>query len=146
MNTEENEIKKRGRTLSINTDKDLVRIREFGRQLARKIGFSENERTLIATAISEIVRNVLTYAGSGEVEIKATRAPDGIMITIRDRGTGIKDLEKALCEGYSTGEGLGIGLPGAKRIMDTFEIITGPKGTVVKMSKLFRDKNLSSEG
>lgn len=127
-----------GRTFPINSDKDLVIIREFGRKLATQIGFENNDQTLIATALSEICRNVLEYAGSGKVRIEPARGKktDGIKIVVSDSGPGIEDVNKALREGYSTGRGMGIGLPGSKRIMDYFTIDSRiGKGTTITMSK-----------
>lgn len=126
------------KTFSISSVKDLIEIRDFGRCLAGQIGFVGKDQTLIATAISEICRNVIEYAGSGKVEIKGDRSKNsgGIVIIISDDGPGIENIEMALQEGYSTGKGLGVGLPGAKRIMDEFNISSEVgKGTTVKMSK-----------
>lgn len=127
-----------GRSFSINSDKDLVTIREYGRKLAKQVGFENNDQTLIATALSEICRNVLEYAGSGRVVIKPdrNRRADGLTITVSDNGPGIEDVNKALQEGYSTGRGMGVGLPGTMRIMDDFSIrSTVGKGTTVTMRK-----------
>lgn len=126
------------KTFSINSSKDLIEIRDFGRSLAGRIGFEGKDQTLIATALSEICRNVIEYAGSGEVQIKREHGknPGGIVIKISDDGPGIENIEMALNEGYSTGKGLGVGLPGAQRIMDEFEIYSEVgKGTTVIMSK-----------
>lgn len=122
----------------ISSDLDLVTIREFGRKMAAQIGFEGNDQTLIATALSEICRNVLEYAGNGEVKIEQSERNKaaGILINVTDSGPGIEDIKKALQEGYSTGRGMGIGLPGTKRIMDTFEIKSNPgKGTTIIMAK-----------
>lgn len=127
-----------GKSFSIKSDRDLVEIRDFGRRLAAQVGFNGKDQTLIATALSEICRNALEYAGSGEVTIEIDQAtnPGGISITVSDNGPGIDNVEQALREGFSTGRGLGVGLPGAKRIMDRFEIESGiGKGTIVKMGK-----------
>lgn len=134
LNTGESSAK----TFSINSSEDLIEIRDFGRNMAEHIGFEGKDRTLIATAISEICRNVIEYAGSGEVQIKREcgKNPGGIVIKISDNGPGIENINLALQEGYSTGKGLGVGLPGAKRIMDEFEIHSEVgKGTTVVMSK-----------
>lgn len=138
LNTGSNKNEITGKTFSIKSDKDLIKIRDYGRSIAGQIGFSGNDQTLISTALSEICRNVLEYAGSGEVVIEADRAvkPAAIEIVVSDTGPGIENIELALKEGYSTGRGLGIGLPGSKRIMDNFEIESEMgKGTTVKMSK-----------
>lgn len=121
-----------------NSVKDLIEIRDFGRHFAGQVGFEGKDQTLIATALSEICRNVIEYAGSGEVKINGDRSnnPGGIEIVISDDGPGIENIKLALQEGYSTGKGLGVGLPGAKRIMDEFEIESEMgRGTTVKMSK-----------
>lgn len=141
MDAEKNKIKKDERLLYLKSDNDIVKIREYGRNLAAHLGFSENDQAFIATAISEICRNVVEYADCGEVKITIGE-PNEIVILVKDQGPGIKDLKKAMEEGYSTGEGLGIGLPGAKRIMDSFDIQTGPAGTIVKMSKCISNKNI----
>lgn len=141
LNSKNNEIS--GKTFSIKSDKDLIEIRDFGRSISGQIGFSGNEQTLISTALSEICRNVLEYAGTGEVLIEPDRSinPTAINIVVSDRGPGIENIEMALKEGYSTGRGLGIGLPGSKRIMDKFDIQSEMgKGTTIKMSKLLDKK------
>lgn len=143
LNSKSNKNEVSGKTFSIKSDKDLIEIRDFGRSLAGQIGFSGNDQTLISTALSEICRNVLEYAGSGEVTIEADRElkPSAIKIVVSDTGPGIENIELALKEGYSTGRGLGIGLPGSKRIMDEFNIESEiGKGTTVNMSKRLDNK------
>lgn len=137
MNNEQRRIQYQPKTLSLNTDKDLVKIREYGRSLAASMGFSENNQTAVSTALSEICRNVLEYADSGEVTIEPGESERRcILITVKDEGPGIEDVNRALQEGYSSGMGLGIGLPGAKRIMDRFEIKTSAgEGTTIRMCK-----------
>lgn len=124
--------------VEIAADKDIVEARGEGRALAARLGFSRTDATLIATAISEIGRNILVHAGRGEVSIGET-ADDrllGIEVVARDQGPGIPDVESALSEGYATGNGLGLGLPGAKRLMDEFSIDTHlGRGTTVTMRK-----------
>lgn len=124
--------------LEIAADTDIVEARGEGRALAARLGFSRTDATLIATAISEIGRNILHHAGRGEVSI-AEAADDhllGIEVVARDRGPGIADVEQALSEGYASGNGLGLGLPGAKRLMDEFSIETEiGRGTTVTMRK-----------
>jgi serine/threonine-protein kinase RsbT len=123
----------------INSDNDIVKARECARDIAEKIGFSTFERTLIATAVSEICRNIIEYATNGEISIEPVfnnNPKKGITITVNDNGPGIADIEKAMMDGYSTRRGMGVGLPGTKRIMDNFEIESEPgKGTRVIMSK-----------
>jgi anti-sigma regulatory factor (Ser/Thr protein kinase) len=124
--------------LEIAADTDIVEARGEGRALAARLGFSRTDATLIATAISEIGRNILHHAGRGEVSI-AEAADDGLLgieVVARDRGPGIGDVEQALSEGYASGNGLGLGLPGAKRLMDEFSIETEiGRGTTVTMRK-----------
>jgi serine/threonine-protein kinase RsbT len=124
--------------VEIAADTDIVEARGQGRALAARLGFSRTDATLIATAISEIARNILVHAGRGEVSIAATTDDHmlGIEVVARDRGPGIADVERALSEGYATGNGLGLGLPGAKRLMDEFSIDTQlGRGTTVTMRK-----------
>jgi len=122
----------------INADGDLVRAREQGRVLAGQLGFQHSDLTLVATAISELARNILRYARRGGIVLR--RAEDGgvpgIVIIARDEGPGIPDLNRAMEPGYSTAGGLGLGLPGVRRIMDEFEIVSEVgHGTVVTVTK-----------
>nr|WP_246345350.1 ATP-binding protein [Conexibacter arvalis] len=94
--------------------------------------------TLVATAISEIARNITAYAGSGEIVVRPVElnGAHGLEVVARDAGPGIADVERALQDGYTTGGGLGLGLPGARRLMDEFEIVSQPGvGTTVTMTK-----------
>lgn len=122
----------------IETDADIVRARQLGREMAAKAGCGSTDLTMVATAISEIARNILTHAGGGDVELRLVDE-DGrrsLLITARDEGPGIADVTRALEDGYTTGGGLGLGLPGARRLMDEFRIITEPRrGTTVIMRK-----------
>ena len=122
----------------INSDLDLVRAREKGRVLAGQLGFVQSDLTLVATAISELARNIVRYARRGEIVLR--QAEDGgipgIVIIARDEGPGIPDVNRAMEQGYSTSGGLGLGLPGVRRIMDKFEIVSEVgKGTVVTAVK-----------
>jgi serine/threonine-protein kinase RsbT len=125
----------------IEADTDIVTARQVGREKAEELGFSATDATLIATAISEVARNITSYAGSGELEIisrhNATGA--GIEVIARDRGPGIPDVEQAMLDGFSTAGGMGLGLPGARRLMDEFRV-DAPVGvgTVVTMRKWVR--------
>ena len=122
----------------IASDKDVVQARQSGREFAARAGFSSGDQTVIAAAISEIARNVLMYARQGEVHISVVLNGDhsGVMIVARDQGPGIPDIERALRDGYSTSGGLGLGLPGAKRLMDDFQIVSAShQGTTVTMRK-----------
>ncbi len=127
-----------GIRVTIRSDMDIVTAREQGRALAEKIGFSQVERTVIATAISEIARNIVEHAQEGEVLLDHCQhgAKRGIQITARDKGPGIPDVARAMQDEYSTGKGLGLGLPGSKRLMDEFEIQSEKgQGTTVTMRK-----------
>ena len=124
--------------VAIATDADIVVARAEGRSLATRLGFSRTDATLIATAISEVGRNILIHAGSGEIAFEAETAPEraGLQVVARDRGPGIPDVRRAMSDGYATGNGLGLGLPGARRLMDDFAIETEVgRGTTVTMRK-----------
>ena len=122
----------------IADDGDLVAARAEGRALAGQLGFSRTDATLIATAISEVGRNILVHAGNGEIELRPAREGNrtGLVVVARDEGPGIRDVGAALRDGYGTKNGLGLGLPGSRRIMDDFRIDTEVgKGTTVAMCK-----------
>jgi serine/threonine-protein kinase RsbT len=124
--------------VGISSDADLVAARAEARTLANKLGFSRTDATLIATAISEIARNIVVHADGGEIVLAAAHDETryGVEVVARDSGPGIADVESALEEGVGTGDGLGLGLPGARRIMDEFEIDSNSGGgTVVTMRK-----------
>jgi serine/threonine-protein kinase RsbT len=122
----------------ITTDDDIVTARQEGRRLSATLGFSSTDLTLIATAISEVARNIRLYAERGDVQLKLVRDRDreGIVVVARDKGPGIRDVELAMQDGYSSGGSSGLGLPGARRLMDDFEIRSRPgKGVTVTMKK-----------
>lgn len=124
--------------IPITTDSDIVVARQKGRELAERIGFSRTDLTFIATAISEVARNITSYAGQGEILFRIVNGGGrvGIHMEARDEGPGIGDLPRALEDGYSTAEGMGLGLPGARRLMDEFEVRSGRGiGTTVIMCK-----------
>jgi serine/threonine-protein kinase RsbT len=125
----------------IEREEDVVIARQKGRELAAETGFSNTDRTIIALAISEIARNIVSYAHRGEVKISQVNdgVRSGILIIAEDEGPGIPDIELAMRDGYSTAKSLGVGLPGTKRIMDEFELtsIVG-KGTTVRMKRWLR--------
>jgi serine/threonine-protein kinase RsbT len=116
-----------------------VAARQSGRAQATKLGFSLSESTLIATAISELARNIVVYAGQGEMVLRAVDSAEGrrgIIVIARDEGPGIADIQLALQDGFSTSRGLGLGLPGVRRMMDEFEIESqNGSGTVVTVKK-----------
>lgn len=122
----------------ITSDLDVVNARQKGRELAAGAGFSSGDQTVIAAAISEIARNIIMYAKRGEVALSVVTNGDrqGVVVVARDQGPGIRDVERALQDGYSTSGGLGLGLPGARRLMDDFDVESAVgKGTVVTMRK-----------
>lgn len=122
----------------ISSDVDLVRAREQGRTLAGELGFQQGDLTLVATAISELARNIVRYARRGEIVLHPIEdgGVPGIVIIARDEGPGIIDVNRAMEQGYSTSGGLGMGLPGVRRIMDKFEIVSEiGRGTVVTVTK-----------
>jgi serine/threonine-protein kinase RsbT len=125
----------------IESDRDIVSARQKGRELAAALGFSSTEQTLIATAISEVARNIVSYAKRGEVILSRLdqEGRNGILVVAQDQGPGIADLELAMRDGYSTGKSLGMGLPGARRLMDEFQIVSAPEqGTAISMKKWLR--------
>jgi serine/threonine-protein kinase RsbT len=124
--------------VSISSDKDIVSARQKGRSLALAVGFSAGGATLIATAISELARNIVSYAKSGEIVIRPLNGSPrrGIQVTAHDQGPGILDVQLALRDGFSTSGSLGLGLPGVKRLMDEFHIETQEnRGTTVTVKK-----------
>jgi serine/threonine-protein kinase RsbT len=125
--------------IAIESDADVVTARQRARALAVGVDMPTTDQTLLATAISEIARNITTYAVRGEVVIDLVRDENGrrgVRVIARDDGPGIDDLERALTDGYTTGGGLGLGLPGARRLVDEFDIQTAPgEGTTVTLIK-----------
>jgi len=124
--------------IAISSSGDIVIARQRGRALAAGLGFAGSDLTLIATAISELARNIIEYATSGQIVLspEATNGRPGIVIVARDEGPGIPDVSRALSAGYSTGPGLGLGLPGVRRLMDDFEITSNAgRGTTVSVRK-----------
>jgi serine/threonine-protein kinase RsbT len=124
--------------VTIVAEPDVVVARAEGRAVAARLGFSRTDATLIATAISEVGRNILVHAGGGQITIGEETAPErtGIVVVARDDGPGIPDVPRAMSDGYGTRNGLGLGLPGARRLMDDFDIETEVgRGTTVTMRK-----------
>jgi serine/threonine-protein kinase RsbT len=125
----------------ISSDSDIVMARQQGRAMAAQLGLSSTNQALVATAISELARNILEYAGHGEIilELVQQGGRRGIVVIARDQGPGIPDIEKAMQDGYSTTNSLGLGLPGARRLMDDFEIVSQVgQGTTVTVKKWAR--------
>jgi len=122
----------------IERDVDVVTARQEGRALAMLVGFSSGDATIVATAISELARNIVLYARTGEIVMTLAEQGDrrGLEITARDKGSGIRDVEQVLRRGYSTSGGLGLGLPGVRQMMDEFDLVSeSGKGTVVTVKK-----------
>ena len=122
----------------INSDQDIVAARQKGRLLAVALGFSSGDATLIATAISELARNIVTYAKCGEIRLTSINgsARQGVRVVAQDRGPGISDIQQALRDGFSTSGSLGLGLPGVRRLVDDFEIVSEKnQGTTVTVHK-----------
>jgi serine/threonine-protein kinase RsbT len=124
--------------VAINSDQDIVLARQKGRAKAIELGFSSGDATLIATAISELARNIVAYAGKGRITLKVVNGLNrqGISVVASDEGPGIPDVRQALRDGFSTSGSLGLGLPGVRRLMDEFEITSQPgRGTTVVVKK-----------
>jgi serine/threonine-protein kinase RsbT len=125
--------------IAIESDNDVVTARQRARELAAMLELTSTDQTLLATAISEVARNITTYATRGEVVLSIVRdngGREGIRVVARDRGPGIADVDLAMQDGYTSGGGLGLGLPGARRLVDEFDIETGPsEGTTVTLVK-----------
>lgn len=125
-------------TILIQNEQDIVFARQIGRNLAKQLGFCNIAQSRIATAISELARNIYLYAGVGTIMLEAVEedGKKGIRITAEDHGPGIEDIRKAMEDGYSTSGGLGAGLPGVKRMVDHFTLESakgiGTKVSVVK--------------
>lgn len=122
----------------IRSDLDVVFARQEARRMVSGLRFSSSELTLIATAISEVARNIVSYAGTGEIVLRIVQRGQrrGLVVVARDRGPGIADIARAMEDGYSTSRGLGLGLPGSKRLMDEFDLVSEVgKGTEVTMTK-----------
>jgi serine/threonine-protein kinase RsbT len=125
--------------IAIESDADVVVARQRARALAAGLELTSTDQTLLATAISELARNITTYAVRGEVLVGVVHGDNGrrgVRVVARDDGPGIENLEAALTDGYTTGNGLGLGLPGARRLVDEFDIQTAPgQGTTVTLVK-----------
>jgi len=127
--------------LQIDSDFDIIVARQKGREMAKLLSFGPTDSTLIATAICELARNIVTYARSGEIVLRPIEHDDsgGILVMAFDHGPGIPDVDRAVHDGYSTSGSLGLGLPGVKRLMDEFEITSDVgQGTTVMARKWLR--------
>jgi serine/threonine-protein kinase RsbT len=127
--------------IPIRADGDILAARQAGRSIASSLAFSPSDLTVIAAAISEVARNILVYAMQGEVQLAVTEqnGRQGVTVIARDDGPGIADVTLALQDGFSTSGSLGLGLPGARRLMDDFAIQSEMgRGTVITMRKWAR--------
>lgn len=128
-------------TLPITAERDVVLARQRVREYAAKLGLGTLDQTKLMTATSELARNIVLYAGVGEVIIGQVKqgARIGVKVIFKDTGPGIPDIKKAMQDGYSTGKSLGIGLPGAKRLVNHFEIVSnaehGTKITIIRWGR-----------
>jgi serine/threonine-protein kinase RsbT len=128
----------KGATMSVKAAEDVVRVRQAVRVRAVEAGFSLVDQTKLVTAASEIARNTVEYGGGGELLIQTLRdgIRRGLRLTFTDQGPGISDIPRAMSDGYTTGGGLGLGLSGAKRLSNEFEIQSSPgKGTRVMLGR-----------
>jgi serine/threonine-protein kinase RsbT len=119
-------------------EQDIVLARQAVRRAAQEVGFSIVDQTKIITAASELARNAVVYGGGGtmEWELLTENGRRGLRLTVKDQGPGIKDLSLAMKDGWTTGTGLGMGLPGAKRLVNEFNIVTKPgAGTTVTVAR-----------
>ncbi|CAH0310996.1 Serine/threonine-protein kinase RsbT [Peribacillus sp. Bi96] len=120
---------------------DIVAARQLGRNVAKELGFGTVDQARITTAISELARNIYLYAGQGSVSIEKLNinGKSGLKIIAQDQGPGIEDIRRVMEDGYTTSGGLGAGLPGAKRLMDDFDIESIPgEGTTIVATKWLR--------
>lgn len=127
--------------VNIYKEWDIVEARQLGREMAKEIGFSTVDQARIATAISELARNIYLYANQGKIsyEIIDHNSKAGLCLIAEDEGPGISDISQVMQDGFTTSGGLGAGLPGVKRLMDQFEIYSEiGKGTTIKTVKWLR--------
>ena len=127
--------------IEIRTSEDIVRVRQATRAAAVALGFSLIDQTKLVTAASELARNTVEHGGGGEVlvEMLEVGTRKGVRLTFTDQGPGIADVSLALKDGYTSGSGLGLGLSGARRLVDEFELSSEPgSGTVVRVVKWTR--------
>src|SRR5689334_8773527 len=125
-------------TVAVRAEQDVVSARQRARHIARLLGFETQDQARIATAVSEIVRNAFRYAGGGEVEfaIEGERPPQLLSVQVRDQGSGIPHLQEVLDGRYRSATGMGLGIVGARRLMDHFAIRPSARGTTVTLQKL----------
>jgi serine/threonine-protein kinase RsbT len=128
----------REESYDIHSDEDVVRIRQLTRRWAVDLGFTLVDQTKIVTAASELARNTLIYGGGGVTRLEALQEGErrGLRLTFEDKGPGIADVAQALRDGFTTGSGLGLGLGGARRLCNEFDITSVPgQGTRVRITR-----------
>lgn len=127
-------------TMDVATDADVVRVRQAVRARALTAGLSLIDQTKLVTATSELARNTVTHGRGGTAHIEHVHQPHrtGVRVTFRDTGPGIEDVERALTDGWSTGSGMGLGLSGARRLVDDFDLTSSGTGTTVSIVKWAR--------
>jgi serine/threonine-protein kinase RsbT len=131
----------RSEILSVRSSEDVVNVRTSVRKLATELRFGLVDQTKIVTAASEIARNTVDYGRGGELRMEAVHngVKNGLRLTFVDQGPGIRDIDQALSDGFTTGNGMGLGLGGTRRLMDEFEIASKPnEGTTVAITKWTR--------
>ncbi len=135
-----NALTKHSSTVAIRQTSDIVLARSAARALAARLGFGKADQTRLATAVSELTRNVIMYAGSGECRINDTSDAEfnRVEITVQDHGPGIADIEQALQDGFSTGGSMGAGLAGTRRLVEVFLLESEPGLTKVTVSLAVR--------
>jgi len=123
---------------AVQSEYDIVKARQIARQLSKQFHMGIVDQTRLTTAVSELCRNMFEFAGGGDIvfETGEFEGHEALMISCIDHGPGIADLELAMKDGYTSGKGMGFGLPGAKRLVDNFHIESEPgKGTLVRITK-----------
>lgn len=126
--------------LELRDTEQLAVVRRRVDALAQRVGLGSYQRARLVTAVGEIARNALTYGGGGRVRLEVSRGDNrvGVRIIVRDKGPGIPDVSLAMERGFSTGGSMGVGLPGAKALVDDFEMTTSPRGTRIMMTSWSR--------
>lgn len=130
-------------SVKILSEWDIVAARQLGRNIAKELGFGTVDQARITTAISELARNIYLYAGNGEIHFEPVNEFEkrGLRVIAVDHGPGIQDIRRAMEDGFSSSGGLGAGLPGVKRLMDEFDLIsTIGEGTTIRVIKWLRDR------
>ncbi len=131
----------------INVENDVLTARQFGRDMAKSLGFGSADQTRLATAISELGRNIIKFAEKGKITVldESDQSMIRLKVVVEDNGPGIPDIQKALEDGYTTGRSLGVGLPGTKRLMHEFDIVSRPGYTRVTVG-IVRPKGAAGGG